>query len=235
MTLLEKWSSLFHHVLDNPEKVTPGTAEEAFLLINWMRSRWEWSQRAEGYRPREELVQQTATVCEALKDVYSSGIVSASWPSEIFEEWEYERPFHAALEEYLHSDWESLRRLLQKIRDQGAIHNDVRADDKGPVLYIVSASPVAGNAWNRIMKVVLPSHWSVYRISAIADAYPPEVGRETRIVFGSACDVEAQRAARTQWEMLQRNEPSGPDCKVIDSTSVVEVSTRLSNLSKHVR
>lgn len=234
MTLLEKWSSLFHHVLDNPEKVTPGTAEEAFLLIDWMRSRWEWSQRAEGYRPSEELVQQTTTVCEALNDVYSYGFVSASWPSEIFEEWEYERPFHAVLEEYLHSDWESLHRLLQKTRDRGVIRNGVRTDNEGPVLYIVSASPVTGSAWHRIMKVVLPGHWSVYRISAIADAYPPVAGRETRIVFGSTCDVEAQRAARAHWEMIQRNEPSGPDCEVIDSTSVFEVSTRLSDLSKPV-
>ena len=230
MTLQEKWSSLFHHVLNNPEKVSPRIAEEAYLLIGWMRTQWEYVQRAEGYCPRAALVQQATTVCEALQGRSRSGFSSESWPSEIFEEWEYERPFHAVLEPYLQSNWESLYHLLRKTQDDGVSGSGAKARNADPILYVVAGTSIVGSAWRRVLKVILPNNWTIRCVPAIDGAYPPDATRTTRVIFGSARDAEAQRAARAHWESMQRNATLRVDSKVIDGNSVMEVAVRLCNL-----
>jgi len=116
MTIGGKWSSLFHGTLQIKENVAPEVAEEALILIRWAYDKFETYCTDQGYSIAPELLAEKDKACAALAQrAMNLDLAVGNWPVQTFNRWEYQKPFHEALDpRELASDWAPFFRLAKK-------------------------------------------------------------------------------------------------------------------------
>jgi len=223
MTISEKWSALFHNVLQREQSVTPAIAREALALIGWISGKWAEIQKAEGYYdPDGDLVRNVETVMAALGARSCDEPLPALWPSDILIDWGLNNPFLPVIGEeiFKRSDWEPLYEVLQTSMAQPDSHSARTSTSLSPVWIIASANPLR-KAWEKVLRVLLPGDgWLIQGYASIA-ALPgttPSVAH-SYLLFGSQWDAQAQVAALEVWQ--QQHGGSFP-VTVINTTSVAE-------------
>ncbi len=115
-TIRDKWSFLFHNVLQSEDRVDSDVAEQAFVLVNWMFEKYEKFHNEQGYVLSEKCREQKKAVCSALEAKCAGEPYIGDWPVEIISQWEVEKPFHESLgAQYLNSDWEPFWRMARRL------------------------------------------------------------------------------------------------------------------------
>ena len=119
MNIRDKWSSLFHDFLQNEDRMDKETADQALVLIDWMADKYEKYHREQGYVVPEEPLKDKKIVCDALQSKKIGLHCRQNWPTDIFNKWRSEKPFHESVgSSNLDSDWNSFWEAVRSKDDK---------------------------------------------------------------------------------------------------------------------
>ncbi len=187
ISLADKWSELFHCVLQLEDRVTADIASDALLLIEALHDAWRRAQEQDGYELDPTITAQAQMVLDALEAKSQDKPVTAPWPIGTLQNWELKPPFHAADRSLLKADWNTFKALAARRQAPGP---DVSGS---PCLWIIAAAVPLRKAWQRVCHVLLAGTcWTIKAVPSLTEI-PSVVDKPDGLsLFGSPWDAESQ-------------------------------------------
>ncbi len=220
MTLADKWSALFHNVLQLEDRVTADIAWDAWLLIDALCDTWRRAQEQDGYEPDSIVTAQARKVLDALRAKSQANPVMEPWPIAILQIWELKPPFHASAGSLLKADWDTFKGL--------ATRKAVPVSDASgsACLWVIAAAEPLRKAWQHVCDVLLAgTRWQVHAVADIGLVPVPHSGHKAVIIMGSPWDAEAQTPLVAQWRSRRQDNARADLLYVHDVASAMAIIT----------
>ena len=220
MTLADKWSALFHNVLQLEDRVTDDIASDALLLIEALHDAWRRAQEQDGYEPDSIVTAQARTVLDTLRAKARANPATEPWPIATFQRWELKPPFHASASSLLKADWDTFKGLATR---KGVPVSDASGS---ACMWVIAAAEPLRKAWQRVCDVLLAgTRWQVHAVADIGRVPIPGSGHRAVIIMGSPWDAEAQAPLITQWRNRRQDSSRADLLYVHDVASAMAIIT----------